>query len=171
MKKVYTLLVLLSFSSIMLAQSSYRELSEKAIDYIEKDSFMQAEVLLKEAMSLEPANPYNALLFTNLGYIQKRMEKYEQAIDSYTYAVNLAPTTLPILLDRAALYMELGMNDRAYYDYVKVLDIDKNNKEALLMRAYIHMIRRDYSLARADYKSLLDVDPNNYNAQIGRAHV
>ena len=49
-----------------MAQNTYRDLSEKAIELIENDSLPQAEVLLKEAMALEPANPYNALLFTNL---------------------------------------------------------------------------------------------------------
>ena len=83
------LLILCTVSGIAMAQNTYRELSEKAIDYIEMDSLSQAEILLKEAMSLEPANPYNALLFTNLGFIQKSMGKFEQAVESYTYAVNL----------------------------------------------------------------------------------
>ncbi len=166
--KYYCIATLLFFvSTYAMAQETYKELSEKAIDCIEMDSLEQAEVLLNEAMKLEPANPYNALLFSNLGLIQKRMGRLENAIDSYTYAVNLAPTTLPILLDRAALYLEVGMTNQAYYDYIKILDIDKDNKEALLMRAYIHQLRRDYNLARVDYLHLLEVDTNHYNARLG----
>ena len=130
MKKLSILLLFTLVLTTSMAQNTYRDLSEKAIELIENDSLPQAEVLLKEAMALEPANPYNALLFTNLGFIQKRMGKYEQAIESYTYAVNLSPSTLPILLDRAALYMDLGMNNQAYYDYIKVVEIDHKNKEA-----------------------------------------
>ena len=167
MKFICTILFLIFSICGISAQDQYRILSEKAISYIEQDSLEQAEVLLKEAMKLEPANPYNALLFSNLGLIQKQMGKYENAIESYTYAVNLAPTTLPIIMDRAALFLELGMTDQAYRDYVKVLDIDKNNKEALLMRAYIHQVRRDYGLSRADYMQLLKLDPSNYNARLG----
>ena len=167
MKKVSFFLLFSLLLGTAIAQNTYRELSEKAIGLIENDSLPQAEVLLKEAMALEPANPYNALLFTNLGFIQKKMGKYEQAVESYTYAINMAPTTLPIILDRAALYMELGMNMQAYYDYVKVLDIDARNKEALLMRAYINMTNRDYKLAREDFKKLLEVDPDNINARLG----
>lgn len=58
---------------------------------------------------------------------------------------------VPILLDRAAIYMEMGKTDRAYTDYCQVLDEDKQNKEALLMRAYIYVLRRDYPAARMDY--------------------
>ncbi len=166
--KYFILLLLFCISSSTLnAQSKYKDLSSQAIDYIERDSFEQAEVLLKQAMNLEPANPYNALLFTNLGLIQKRMGRYEQAIESYTLAINMAPEVIPVILDRAALYAELGMNDRAFYDYTKVLDLDVNNKEALLMRAYIYMLRRDYKLANTDFRNLLKLDSNHYNARLG----
>jgi len=62
-----------------------------------------------------------------------------------SFALNFAPLAVPILLDRAAIYMEMGKTDRAYTDYCQVLDEDKQNKEALLMRAYIYVLRRDLS--------------------------
>ena len=46
------------------------------------------------------------------------------------------------LLNRAAIYLEQGMQDKAYVDYCQVMDVDKKNTEALLMRAYIYMLRR-----------------------------
>ena len=66
MKKLSILLLFTLVLTTSMAQNTYRDLSEKAIELIENDSLPQAEVLLKEAMALEPANPYNALLFTNL---------------------------------------------------------------------------------------------------------
>ena len=67
----------------------------------------------------------------------------DKALESYSFALNFAPLAVPILLDRAAIYMEMGKTDRAYTDYCQVLDGDKQNKEALLMRAYIYVLRRD----------------------------
>ena len=145
MKSIFILFLL--FFSLSLSAQTYSELSEQAIDCIEKDSLVRAEELLVQAMKLEPSNPHNALLFSNLGLVQKRLGRYDDALQSYTYALNIAPTAVPILLDRAALYMEKGMTDRAYLDYCEALDADKVNKEALLMRAYIYTIRRDYKAA------------------------
>ena len=115
MKFPFTLLFLLLFS-LTVSSQTYRELSEKAIDYIEEDSLAQAEDFLVQAMKLEPSNPHNALLFSNLGLVQRRLGRYDDALQSYTYALNIAPNAVPILLDRAALFMEKGMTDRAYQD-------------------------------------------------------
>lgn len=149
------------------AQSTYKELSEKAIEYIEKDSLLKAENLLKEALALEPKNLHNTMLLSNLGLIQKRMGQYQKALDSYSLALNLAPLAVPILLDRAALLMEMGEQNKAYTDYCMVLDVDKKNKEAMLMRAFIYLNRKDYNAALLDYNRLLELDPKSYSGRFG----
>ena len=164
-----TLLILLFFLPVVTfaQEKTYQQLAEKAVDCIEKDSLRQAETLLRQALALEPKNQKNVMLFSNLGLVQRRLGDYEKAIESYSYALNFAPLSIPILLDRAALYMEVGKTDIAYYDYCKVLDENKENKEALLMRASIYMFRHDYNAARIDYKRLLELDPSNYQARLG----
>lgn len=130
---------------------------------------MQAEDYIRQALKLEPANPHNALLFSNLGTIQRHQQQYEQALESYNFALNIAPRTVLILLNRAAIYMELGRNNLAQADYSLVLDLEKDNEEALLMRAYIYMQQRDYKMAKADYERLLKVNPASYNGRLGLA--
>ena len=122
-----------------------------------------------QALKLEPKNAKNALLFSNLGLVQRRLGEFDKALESYSFALNFAPLAVPILLDRAAIYMEMGKTDRAYTDYCQVLDEDKQNKEALLMRAYIYVLRRDYPAARIDYNRLLELDPQSYSGRLGLA--
>lgn len=162
-------LLLFALFSLSLSAQSYEELSGRAIDYIEKDSLPQAEKLLTEALKLQPKNPHNALLFSNLGLVQRRLGRYEEAVDSYSYALNIAPLAVPILLNRAALYLELGLQDKAYVDYCQVMDVDKINAEALLMRAYIYVMRRDFKAARMDYDRLLQLAPQSYSGRLGLA--
>ena len=69
---------------------------------------------------------HNALLFSNLGTIQRWQHRYEQALDSYTLALNIAPRAIPALMNRAALYLELGKDDLARIDYSLVLDIESD---------------------------------------------
>ena len=167
--KSFLILLFLGFLIPVSAQRTYHQLSEEALTAIENDSLQKAEYLLKEAMKLEPANPTNAMLFANLGWVQKQLGQPEKAVDSYTYALNMAPNTLSILLDRAALYMELGMTDQARYDYNRVIEEHPNNEEALFMRAYLNTIRREYRQARTDYQHLLSIDNQNFNAKLGLA--
>jgi tetratricopeptide (TPR) repeat protein len=165
-----TILLALTFvATAVSAQSgsSYRELTDRAMSCIAADSLSEAESLIQEAMKLEPTNPSNAMLFANLGQVQRRLGKTEKAIDSYSYAVNMMPRNVSVALDRAALYLELGKATPAIYDYNRVLDLEPDNEEALSMRAYAYMSKREFSLAQADYNHLLRLKPNDYNTMLG----
>ena len=166
---VRIIIALLFCFPVALSAQTYQQLSEKAIECIEKDSFHRAEELLLQALKLEPKNAKNALLFSNLGLAQRRLGEYDKALESYSFALNFAPLAVPILLDRAAIYMETGRTDRAYTDYCRVLDEDKQNIEALLMRAYIYMRQRNYNFAKSDYERLLKLAPRSYNGRLGLA--
>lgn len=169
MKKLILSFFVCGVMTLSAFLQTYQELSDRAVAATEQDSLTQAEEYILQALKLEPANPHNALLFSNLGTIQRRQHRYDQALESYTFALNIAPRALPILLNRAALYLELGKDDLARIDYSLVLDIDKDNAEALLMRAYIYMRQRNYNFARADYERLLKIDPQSYNGRLGLA--
>ena len=169
MKKLIFLAVCLLASGMPAFGQTYQELCDRAVTYTEQDSLLQAETYIRRALKLEPANPHNALLFSNLGTIQRRQRKYEKALESYNFALNIAPRAVPILLNRATIYMELGRNNLAQADYSLVLDLEKDNEEALLMCAYIYMQQRDYKMAKADYERLLKVNPTSYNGCLGLA--
>jgi len=167
MKRFLLFILVICGISVLTSAQTYQELSERALALIDADEPEQAEAVFRQALKLEPSNPRNALIFSNIGTIQRSMGRYDDAVESFTFALNIAPVAIPILLNRATTYMELGKTDHAYVDYCQVLDGDKANAEALLMRAYIYVIRRDYKAARIDYDRLLEKDPGNYNARLG----
>ena len=168
----YIVLILMCFCLMSPSKAqTYDELIDKAMDAVEQDSLLQAENFFKEALRLELANMRNALLFSNLGTIQRRMGKKKEALESYSLALNKTPYSVTMLLNRASLLLEMDYLDRAYKDYCDVLDIDKTNPEALMYRAYIYMKRRQYQEARLDYRSYLEIKPGDKNARLGMALV
>lgn len=168
MKPFLYILLFLS-GCFQLSAQTYDELITRAMDAVEKDSLYQAEGLFKEALKLEPANVRNALLFSNLGTIQRRMGKNKEALESYSLALNLTPYSVTMLLNRASLYLEMDFLDKAYADYCNVIDLDAQNVEALQFRAYIYMRQRQYLDARNDYQKLLETASGNKTARIGMA--
>ena len=168
MKRIVYIL-LLCCSCFQLSAQTYDELITRAMDAVEKDSLYQAEQLFKEALRLEPSNMRNALLFSHLGTIQRRMGKNDDAVESYSLALNLTPYSVTMLLNRASLYLEMDYLDKAYVDYCNVIDLDDKNQEALRFRAYIYMRRRQYQDARNDYQRLLEAIPGEKTARIGMA--
>ena len=169
MRKIVLSIFLTLVSCLTALSQTYDEWCERAVAATEQDSLELAEKCIRQALKLEPANPRNALLFSNLGTIQRSQRRYEQALESYRLALNMAPMSVPILMNHATLSLELGQNDKARADYSQVIELEPHNVEALLMRAYIYMQQRDYNFARLDYDTLLKVDPQNYSARLGLA--
>lgn len=166
---LFSALVLLP--NIIVLSQTYNELCDRSVAAVNQDSLVQAEQYIRQALALEPANVHNALLFSNLGTIQRRQGHYDDAAKSFAYALNIAPLSVPILLNRASLFLELGKNELARADYSLVLDREKNNREALLMRAYIDVKARNFRSARMDYDSLLKEHPLDYSGRFGLANL
>ncbi|MBQ8674314.1 MAG: tetratricopeptide repeat protein [Bacteroides sp.] len=168
----YILSVLLLCSSALTMPTfaqSYEELGDRAMTAIEQDSLDQAEAYILQALKLEPANPHNALLFSNLGTIRRQRQQYEGALEAYSFALNFAPTSVPILMNRATLLQEMGELDAARVDYSMILDFDATNRKALQMRAYIYMQMQAYKEARTDFEKLLQTDEQHYAGRLGLA--
>ena len=145
MKRPFLSLCLLVGWALPAASQTYEQLCERAATAIERDSLDAAEQAIRAALRLDPANGRNALLFANLGTLQRLRGQLREALESYTYALNMTPRNVPILLDRAALYLQLGEADMARVDYSLVLDIQPDNTEALRMRAYAYVELQDYN--------------------------
>lgn len=166
-RNILLLLMCLLFSG--LHAQNYKELFDKATHCEEIDSLVQAEKYYREALKVEPTNAHNCMIFANLGRLQYRMQRFDDALESYNYAVNLAPLAVPVLMDRASLYFEMGNTDRAYVDCCTVLDVNKDNTKALFLRAYLQSNKRLYKEALADYKHLLELEPQNVSGRLGLA--
>lgn len=152
-----------------LRAQTYDELVTDAMAAVATDSLERAEALFRRALAVDPGSARNALLFANLGTVQRRMGRTDEALESYTLSLNIAPRSVVTLLDRASLYLEQNLLGRAYVDYSTVLDVEPLNREALQYRAYISLQRREYDRAKADYDLLLREEPGHYAARLGRA--
>jgi tetratricopeptide (TPR) repeat protein len=148
---------------------TYEELIGKSYDYVEKNELVAAEASLKAAMRLEPANPNNYALLTNLGTIQRRQGKKEEAVVSYTAALSRFPKNLTILENRASLYLEMGETEKALNDYNLLLLEDPLNEEALYSRGMIHIQQKNFLWAEQDFDKMLELNNASLYARMGHA--
>lgn len=145
-------------SSSIHAQT-YQSCVERGMSQLEHDSLPEAEASFRQAMAISPALKSNALLFRHIGQIQERQGHDHEALESYSLGLNISPTTLGLLLDRASLYFRLGNDERAITDYTSVLELNEDHTEALFFRAYLYSRKLDYKRARYDYEHLLKLQP------------
>ncbi|MDR2809823.1 MAG: tetratricopeptide repeat protein [Tannerellaceae bacterium] len=164
----------LCLSSLLLgttdiAGQSYAELIEKSYDYVENNNLPAAEASLKEALRQEPANPNNYALLTNLGTIQRRQQKKEEAILSYTAALSRQPQNAMILENRASLYLEMGETEKALNDYHLILLHNPIREEALYHRGLIYLQQKNYLWAEQDFDKMLEVNNASFYGRLGHA--
>lgn len=167
MKKI-TVLLLLCLALPISAQNA-KSLIDKALGCVQTDSLPQAEKLYKQAILATQEDKQKVAIYYSIALVQRQMKHYADAIDSYTTALKIEPKSTSLLLKRAALYVEQGLNTTAMADYNEALLIQPDNKEALTVRAYLYSKRGEYDKAMTDYNHLRLLEPNNFDARFGMA--
>ncbi|MDR1335793.1 MAG: tetratricopeptide repeat protein [Tannerella sp.] len=148
---------------------TYEEMIEKSYDFVDRNDLPAAEECLKAAMRLEPANRNNYALLTNLGTIQRRQGKSDDALVSYTAALNQQPKNEVILSNRAELYTEMNETEKALSDYQVLLSINPKNEDALFHRGLLYLGMQNLIPAEADFEKILDLNGETIQGRLGYA--
>ena len=152
-----------------LQAQTFEELVIKSYEYSDSSDLPAAEESLKAAMRLEPANKLNFALLTNLGTIQRRQGKYEDALISYSAALSQRPKDEVILLNRAKLYTEVGEAEKAIFDYNTLIDIFPTHEEGLFSRGLLYINTGQYVLAETDFNFILKTYDDTFLGRFGYA--
>ena len=166
---VFPVFFFLLFLTHGLYAQTYEELISKSYDYVEADDLVAAEESLKAAMRLEPANKLNFTLFSNLGTIQRRLGHLEDALSSYTMALNQQPKNELILENRAALYTEMGGMELAMGDYHTLLAVNPHHEEALYQRGLLYIQANNFILAEIDFERIMAINQETVKGRLGFA--
>lgn len=177
-KLISILLVIGAYSVISLpafAQndsiSTYDGWITASFDALDEDNNQRAEQCLKNAMRLEPANPQNGLLFVNLGTIQRRLGKLQDAEISYTCAISLLDENTVAYSTRASLYAEIEQYQKAIDDYSVVISRNPDDEDALYERALCRLMNNDTIGARLDLETIDKFNPKSAKSRLGMAMV
>ena len=152
-----------------LSAQSYEEMLKKSYEYSDASDLPAAEECLKAAMRLEPAHPLNFALLMNLGTIQRRQGKSEDALMSYSAALNQRPEDELILMNRAELYTEMNETEKAINDYHTLLIHHPAHEQGLYNRGLLYLKTGELILAQADFEQIIDVYKDTFLGRFGYA--
>lgn len=167
--RIPALLICFVMLATGIQSQTYAEWVEKSYDYLEADKLSMAEECLQSALRLEPANPNNFALLTNLGTIQRQQGKWEEAITSYTAALGRQPENTGILDSRASLYVEVGDVENAINDYTNLLALEPTNQNALYNRGLLYLQEKVFLMAEADFDRMLELNEKSVHGRVGHA--
>ena len=152
-----------------LSAQTYEEMITKSYEYSDANDLPAAEESLKAAMRLEPAHKFNYALLSNLGTIQRRQGKFEDALMSYSAALAQRPKDELILLNRAKLYTEMGETEKAIYDYNTLITNYPTHEQGLFSRGLLYINTGELILAEADFETILNAHKETFLGRFGHA--
>ena len=157
------------FAGVCLSAQDEIDWLSLSFDYIEQNKLDSAEIALKTVLRSDAHNRVNPYLLNNLGTVQRRMGKFEEALLSYTAALGQHPSQPIFLESRALLFAEMGQAYNAIVDYSTLLKGNPNNEDALYQRGLLYLQIKNTDLAEADFRRMLDLNPNGLHARRGFA--
>lgn len=153
-------------------ETPYFQYIDSAQTYIYSHDWPVAEQWLIKAIKVEPDNPNNSLLLSNIATLQRYQGRLTDAVKNYTLALDLTPHAVTLLLNRAALYVEMDSVQRAIDDYERVCELDFYNTEARYSLGVLAMERGDTKRAEDLFNEIKRINPNSglYHEGMGLLH-
>jgi len=95
-----------------------------------------------------------------------KAEKYPQAIELYSKAIELNPTNAVFYANRSIAYLRSECFGYALADASKAIEVDKSYLKAYYRRAAAYMSLGKYKLALKDYEGVFKARPNDKDAKL-----
>lgn len=140
--------------------------SEEALG---RGDYEAAALRLVEAMSVEPENPLNVAVMSNLGMLYYYNGQDTLALQVLDKAVERAPRMLAPREGRARILLTMGKDREAFKEYSDIIEIDSLNTDSRFMRAMISLYHGDMPTAKVDIDLLTQVVPLTRNTLLAQA--
>lgn len=161
-KKDYTEAEKLLIQVLSLEQDNFVANSMLALLYLRTQSELKAESIYRKLLEDKPRDP---ALYTNLGLAFYNQAKYQEACESYEFAVKLDPNKPDRHINLGQVYFVLQNFEKAITHFKEALKLSPRNVEYLFMLADTYREKGDLPKAKEMYKKVLDREPYNTEAQ------
>ena len=153
-------------------ETPYFQYIDSAQNYIYSHDWAVAEQWLLKAFKADPDNPSNSMVLSNIATLQRYQGKLADAVKIYSLALDLTPHAVTLLLNRAALYVEMDSVQRAIDDYERVCELDMYDTEARYSLGVLAMERGDTKRAEDLFNEIKRINPNSglYHEGMGLLH-
>ena len=153
-------------------ETPYFQCVDSAQTYIYSHDWPLAEQWLMRAFKTDPDNPSNSMVLSNIATLQRYQGKLAEAVKNYSLALDMTPHAVTLLLNRAALYVEMDSVQRAIDDYERVCELDPYDTEARYSLGVLAMERGDTKRAEDLFNEIKRINPNSglYHEGMGLLH-
>lgn len=141
-------------------ENPYFLLMGEAEKAIADENYEEAAARLIDALAVDPENPGNLLVMTNLGMVYSCLDRDSLAIATLDEVTRRAPNMTVAILNRGRIKLKNDMNEAAYADFTKVIELDSVNADARYFRGIMSLYGGDRTTAEADFNIIKDAQPD-----------
>lgn len=142
-------------------ETPYFQYIDSAQTYIYSHDWPIAEQWLLKAFKADPDNPSNSMILSNIATLQRYQGKLADAVKNYSLALDMTPHAVTLLLNRAALYVEMDSVQRAIDDYERVCELDMYDTEARYSLGVLALEQGDTKRAEDLFNEIKRINPNS----------
>ena len=142
-------------------ETPYFQYVDSAQTYIYSHDWPIAEQWLLKAFKVDPDNPSNSMILSNIATLQRYQGKLADAVKNYSLALDMTPHAVTLLLNRAALYVEMDSVQRAIDDYERVCELDMYDTEARYSLGVLAFEQGDTKRAEDLFNEIKRINPNS----------
>lgn len=147
----------------------YYELVEQADKAVADMKWNEAAEALQQAMRLEPTNPSNVMLMSNLGMMQYYAGNDSLAVETLSMAHRIAPASVTVLQNKARVLASAGRTDEALADYAEVIRLDSTLVEPRFYHAMLSIRAGDTAAAHADIDAMKRLHPDHESTALAES--
>lgn len=147
--------------SLQLMERPYFLLIDQSEQALDSGDYAAAGLRLVEAMAVEPDNPLNVALMSNLGMLYFYNEQDSLALVTLNDVCRRSPRLIAGRENRARVLLAMGRDADAYEDYAAVIAIDSINSTARFYHGMIALYAGRLDTAICDFKVLERVVPES----------
>lgn len=140
---------------------------DSADRFLRAGRWIQAEDMIRNALRTSPANPCNAMLFSNLGVCLAAQNRYDEALEAYEISLIREPDSPVTLSSRGRTYLAMNKQKEAVEDFTRALELDSTMHQTRELRAKIYLTEGNVGAAENDFRSLMRQRPNDYTGPEG----
>ncbi|XP_053235987.1 tetratricopeptide repeat protein 6 isoform X1 [Podarcis raffonei] len=146
-------------------------LINRALLYVDLNQHANA---LEDFAEVALSKPKDGELFQNIGHCCHRLQKYEEAVQSFSKVIELDPFSLDGYIGRGNAYLEYGHEKgtrQAQKDFARAIHLNPLCIKARLCAGYSLQALGKFQKAWAQFSAVLYIDPKCHIAYDGRAVV
>jgi len=118
---------------------------------------------LRRAIALDPSQ---LMLIVEMASLQCDLNLYSDALNSFANASQIAPTFLPMLLQKGIALEKVGSLDEAILTYHQILDIEPGHFIALFNFAHLYQVAGRGHEAYGLYLKVLSIKPDHFETHL-----